>query len=134
MQSNEELRALHVGDRVRLSGGYDMEPNWLHGQSSYLGILTGFIPGQSDTPAAVVKLDESITVIELTGNILVLELRYVGAEWRTRATVHVELCDFIPEPKSWKYRRQGKWVESHATCMLVAPGIPATNRFEANRC
>ena len=128
MRPKEELQTLHVGDRVRLSGGYDMEPNWLRGQSFYLGILTDFIPGQNDTPAAVVDLDEPITIDELTGNILVLELRYVGAEWRTRATVHVELCDFIPEPKSWKYRRQGKWVESHATCMLLASQDPDSLR------
>jgi hypothetical protein len=56
-----------------------------------------------------------VTVEGTTGNIVVLELRYVGAEWKETETVHVELCDFMPEPAPSKERRHGKWVESHAT-------------------
>lgn len=108
-------RELRVGDRVELSGGYDMEPRWLAGREFVLGSLVGFIPGQNKNPAAVVKLDTPISIDGLTGDTLVLELRYVGAEWRATEIVHVELCDFAPEPKRWQDRRQGTWVESHAT-------------------
>ena len=79
------------------------------------GTLVAFIPGQNAEPAAVVKLDAPITVDEVTGELLVLELRYTGATWRETETVHVELCSFIPEPKAWQHREKGKWVESHAT-------------------
>jgi len=106
---------LNVGDKIRLSGGYDMEPKWLAGKNFHSGTVTEFIPGQNQTPAAVVKLDAPITFDETTGDIVVLELRYEGAKWAEKEIVHVELCNFIPEPASWKFRKQGKWVESHAS-------------------
>jgi hypothetical protein len=43
------------------------------------------------------------------------ELRYAGAKWEETGTVHVELCDFEPQAKSWQDRKKGKWVDSHAT-------------------
>jgi hypothetical protein len=109
------------GIRVRLGGGYDMEPEWMCGRDWHCGTFEVFMPGQGDMPAAVVRLDEPITVRGLTGSVVVLELRYVGAEWRARETVHVELCDFEPEPVPWPRRRQGKRVESHATIDLERP-------------
>lgn len=108
-------QALAVGDRLCLSGGYDYEPRWLPYGQNYLGTIVAFIPGQNAEPAAVVKLDTPITVDQVTGEILVLELRYTGATWQETETVHVELCSFAPEPKPWRHREQGKWVESHAT-------------------
>ena len=111
---------LAVGDRVQLSGGYDFEPRWLGGSAGYFGVVSSFIPGQNDNQAAVVRLDNAITVQGITGEIVVLELRYVGAKWQDTETVHVELCDFTPEAKSWQRRRQGKWVESHATYKRVS--------------
>lgn len=106
---------LQLGDRVRLSGGYDMEPAWLSGLPFILGTVTSFIPGQNISPAAVIELDAPIKVGGITGSTLVLELRCKGAAWALTETVHVELCDFSPEPKRWQERRRGKWVESHAT-------------------
>ncbi len=110
---------LQIGDRVRLSGGYDMEPAWLSGMPFIQGTVMGFIPGQNDRPAAVITLDAPITAEGKSGDTLVLKLRYAGAEWASTETVHVELCDFPPEPKRWQDRRQGKWVESHATYRLI---------------
>lgn len=111
--------ALFIGDRVRLSGGYDMEPKWLQGRDHYLGTVSRFIPGQNETPALVVELDSRVSVGGITGNVMVLELRYVGAQWAGTNYVHLELCDFEPEAKPWRDRRQGKWVESHATCIRL---------------
>jgi len=112
-------KSLAVGDQVELSGGYDMEPSWLGGQSSYRGIVSAFIPGQNSQPAAVVKLGVPITADGVTGDVVVLELRYVGATWKDTETVHVELCDFVPDAKASQLRRRGKWVESHATYRRV---------------
>jgi hypothetical protein len=109
---SDELR---VEDRIWMYGGYDMEPKWLGNEKGYFGRVICFIPGQNDTPAAVVKLENPITVDNLTGDVVVLELRYVGAEWKNQATVHIELCGFMPEPKRWQERRKGMWIESHAT-------------------
>lgn len=111
-----EALGLRTGDRVRLSGGYDMEPPWLSGVAAVEGTVASFIPGQNKQPAAVIKLDVPLVAKGATGDTLVLELRYEGATWGAMETVHVELCDFTPEVKRWKDRRQGKWIESHATC------------------
>jgi hypothetical protein len=108
-------KELEVGNRVKLSGGYDYEPRWLSGAQFYLGSVTAFIPGQNQESAAVVALDAPIDIEGVVGNTVVLELRYVGQEWAESGTVHVELCDFEPEPKRWQERQQGKWVESNAT-------------------
>jgi len=112
--------SLAVGDRIQLSGGYDYEPAWLCGAPHHEGVISAFIPGQNSNLAAVIQLDRPITVGGTTGEVVVLELRFVGAEWEDTQTVHVELCDFIPEAKAWQHRRQGKWVESHATYLRVS--------------
>jgi hypothetical protein len=115
-QRNTEMpHALVLADRLRLSGGYDYEPRWLPHDQNYMGPVVAFIPGQNSDPAVVVKLDKPITVDGITGEVLVLELRYAGASWKETETVHVELCPFFPESKSWQLREKGKWVESHAT-------------------
>jgi len=106
---------LQVGDRVKLNGGYDAGSTWLGEKDAVYGTVAKFMPGQNTQPAALVKLDETFTADGVAGDILVLELRYVGAEWTLTETVHVELCDFEPGPKKWQDRRHGKWVESHAT-------------------
>ena len=113
-------KPLHIGDRVKLSGGYGFEPAWLQGQTSYIGTVCNFIPGQNELPAVVVQLDQSITVDGVTGDIVVLELRYSGASWQATETVHVELYCFMPDSAPWQARRQGKWVESHATYERIA--------------
>lgn len=106
---------LQVGDRVQLSGGYSFEPAWLAGRESVEGTVAAFIPGQNGTPDVVVELYEPITYQDVTGDIFVLQLRYVGAVWSASEVVHVELCDFRPEPIPWQDRRRGKWAESHTT-------------------
>jgi hypothetical protein len=113
-----------IGDRVCLNGGYDFEPQWLGGKSQVQGTITDFIPGQNDTPAIIVRLDAPISMDDVSGEIVILELRYEREEWRDRNTVHVEVCDFVPEPMAWQFRRQGRWVESHATFQLLQNDKP----------
>lgn len=110
---------LPEGTRVRLAGGYGMEPYWHGGRPFHDGTVQYFIPSEDSQGAVVVRLDEPITVEGLTGQMLVLQLRYVGAEWCTGAVVHIELCDFEPEPETWQHRRRGKWVESHASLEVL---------------
>lgn len=106
---------LQKDDRIQIGGGYDMEPQWLNGKQHYSGTVIAFIPGQNETPAAVIELDENASFGEVAGKYLILELRYAGAKWNEKETVHVELCDFQPEAKPWQHRKRGKWVESHAS-------------------
>ena len=111
----EKSPPLDVGDNIRLSGGYDSEPAWLGTKTAVFGSVTRFIPGEGSQPDAEVMLTEPLPVDNVAGGIAILKLRYVGAKWESTGTVHVELCDFEPDPKPWPSRHQGLWVESHAT-------------------
>jgi hypothetical protein len=112
--------SLAPGTRIRLSGGYDFEPRWLRGRENITGTVEGFLPGQGAQPAALVRLDEPITVDDHVGAFLVLELRYVGAAWSRSNVVHLELCPERPPARSYDERPRGAWVESHATYELLA--------------
>jgi hypothetical protein len=119
-QGRQSLREL-LGARVRLSGGYDFEPKWLRGRDFVDGTLERFIPGQNSEPAAVVRLDGPLTSELASGSVAVLELRHVRTTWHSDLiVVHVELCDFEVASESWKSRRRGNWVESHATFQVLS--------------
>lgn len=121
-------RALNVGDRVRLSGGYDFEPAWLGGRDAVVGTVTRWIAGQNAEPACVVELDEPLTATgtvktetqTVTGRVVILEQRHVGAAWVDHGTVHVELCALDPGDAPWPNRPVGAWVESHASYQRVS--------------
>jgi hypothetical protein len=117
-QDKTTMRTLQVDDRIELSGGYDYDPIFLKTPpaNKRTGKIIQFIKGQNEASAAVAKLDEIITGQTVTGDIVVLELRHQGATWTdTDYTVHIELCDFLPDNKPWKDRKQGEWVEGAAT-------------------
>lgn len=116
-------RPLQVGDIIELSGGYDYDPIYLKNPPATKrnGTVIQFIKGQDEEPAAVVRLDQLISGEKITGDIVVLELRHVGQTWQEPTPVHIELCDFIPEDKTWKARKQGEWVEAAASIKLIKP-------------
>lgn len=108
---------LSVGDRVRIGGGYDTPPRWLHNRDSYEGVVLGFIPKEknSESSYCVVKLEESISFEHIIGNIIVMSLRYADAIWDSKETVHIVLCRHQPQdPSFWKNERDCIWAESHA--------------------
>ena len=112
---------IKIGDTIKLSGGYDYDPLYLKTPvaSFRTGTVIQFIKGQNESPAAVVKLDQEISGEKITGDIVILELRLVGQTWKEPTPVHIELCDFMPENKPWKERRQGEWVEAAASVTLL---------------
>lgn len=116
-----DAHVLTVGDRVRVFGGYDQHPTWLADGSGYVGTIVAFIPGQNENAAAVVRFDQAIVLPDARGEYAVLELGHMGTTWATpKPRIHVELCDFEPEARRWQDRRQGVWVESHATYDVVS--------------
>ncbi len=110
---------LQKGDRVFVFGGYFMTPAWLDGKEGYAGTVERFIPGQNEIPAAVIRTDEKVIAEGISGDVLVLSLRYADVLWQFGAIVHVELCDFEPDSTRWQDRRQGKWVEGAASIRLL---------------
>ncbi len=112
---------LAVGNRIELFGGYDMDPLYLKTppNNKRTGVVLKFIKGQNENPAAVIQLDQKISGQKITGDIVILETRYVGQTWEKPDPVHIELCDFIPEDKAWKDRKQGEWVEAAASYKII---------------
>lgn len=113
---------LNIGDKVELSGGYDFDPIYLKKPAAdkRTGTVIHFIEGQNKTTAAVIKLDTKINGEKIIGDIAILELRHKDATWFGKTfIVQVELCDFIPDNKSWENRKQGEWVESAATLKII---------------
>lgn len=122
---------LKEGDVVRLSGGYEGVAEWLgeslgdkySGQSkikSFIdGKVIGFIPGSNEKEDAIVKLSKNVKYKDKSGDIVVLNLRFVGAHWSRTNIVSVELCDFVPEAKQPLERKRGHCVEDHSTYEII---------------
>ncbi len=115
---------LKIGDRVKLFGGYRIPPEWLCGNEAYYGTVISFIKGPFKKLDAAVKLDKKITYANLSGDIIVLTLRYTDATWRKGEIVHIHLFDSLPDEKDWSNLNEEKWqathVESHACYRIVA--------------
>lgn len=114
-------RPLRVGDRIRLSGGYDIPPPWLGGRDSITGHVVAFAETDVSRPAAVVKLDEVITFEELNSDIVMLYLRYKDGRWGAGDVVHLELWRQMP-PSHVSQEIDSdvrKWVESHVSYRIV---------------
>lgn len=117
----QKQKILAIADRIELFGGYDYDPLFLKNPPAdkRSGTVINFIAGQNQTKAAVVKLDDKFTGNKITGDIAVLELRYVDQSWSDPNPVHIELCDFMPDDKPWKDRQQGEWVEAAAALRII---------------
>jgi hypothetical protein len=108
---------LTIGDHVWLSGGYDMEPQWLKGGEGYAGIVEAFLLyGNEGRLIAVVRIPTPITFEGVTGSLLILGLRYVGAAWADSELCQINLCAEYPSNIDWwKDKTKCAWVESHAS-------------------
>ena len=117
------MTQLQVGDKIILFGGYNRDPLNLRNPpaENRIGMVVQFIKEQNKTPAAVVKLDYQISGDKITGDILIIEPRYVDQDWQDNglSPVHIELCDFLPENEEWKFRKQGEWVEAAASWKIL---------------
>jgi len=71
---------LNVGDRIWLSGGYDIEPTWLKVVVGYPATILGFFEYDFDK-FTIAQLDQKIKSNRLESNIILMELRYQNAVW-----------------------------------------------------
>ena len=114
-----------VGDRLEVSGGYDMQPAWLSGAGSVVGTVVGYLADPGKAPACVLRLDRPLKAEGLvggkrehsTGDHLIISPRYVGQDWDgEERTVQVGLCDGPPKGDHVDASAHDRaWVESHAT-------------------
>ena len=111
--------SLQPGDRVFVSGGYEPRPAWLGDGEGYPGTLERFASRQDGSSAVVVRIDIPITAGGVTGEVLLMKLRYVDATWSSGALAHVELCDGDPEAAGAGSSPRCAWVESHASLVLL---------------
>ncbi len=127
MKSNNasSTNALKVGDNIELYGGYYDDPLYLKNpaEEKRTGVVIQFIPEQNKS-ATVVRLNKIIKGDSISGNILILRLRYVGQTWETPSPVGLELCDFMPEIKNWANRRHGEYVEAAASIKIIHSNEP----------
>ena len=117
MLEKHVIKELNVGDQVEISGGYDYEIRWFKNieAGKVQGIVRAIFGKEESKTNVIVELPEKIKVDDFNGKYLVLSARYEKQEnTETSGTVHLELCDFYPESKSWEERKHGEWIESHA--------------------
>ena len=111
-----------------MSGGYESRPTWMGGKQSFDGTIVRFVPGTHEPRAAVVRLDAPISLTDVrngktvAGDVLILELRFLGAQWKDSETVQIELRNSLPERKPATERSHGLWVESHAIYRVIRNG------------
>jgi len=114
------------GDRIRIFGGHD-DNSVLRTVDELRGWVISFVPGyEPDTLAAVVRLDSPVSTNGVTGDVLVMELRYEGASWENGAapgaqTVGLDLYVEIPERSMAGQRPPKNWtsLETHAVFEVV---------------
>ena len=102
-----------IGDKLKLSGGYDY-CQWLCGRDHYIGTVIDYINRNNNT-YIIVKVENMIKFEDKVGDILVLNLRYEGANWSGFGDgderIGIGLCSNISEAKGMK---ECKYIESHA--------------------
>ena len=114
------MKRLQVGDRIKVSGGYDMDPPWLKGGSGYYATIIGFF----DTMIEKRKGDERLSVslefeeeVEhkgFSGKYGFMLGRWEGQRWETTGTVHVHISNVPIHNASDITEENSIWAESHA--------------------
>lgn len=114
LEVDEELK---IGDKIDLYSGYFKIPEYLDYPPTHIheGEVVDFILGRNNEKATVIRLDRPVAGDSLTGNFVVMELKYESQTWSSTGPVHLELCDFKPLNRSWKDRRKGEWFEPTAS-------------------
>jgi hypothetical protein len=124
---DDEATASGSPQRIRIRGGFDDLPRRRSGHDVVTGTIEAWMPGQNTEPACLVHLDDPVTAEgdiggdrrTVTGEYVVLELRYAGQVWERSGVVHVELCAERPPPLPWAERSPGAWVAAQAVYELV---------------
>ncbi len=108
-------KKLKPGDRLYLSGGYAMNPEWLGSNQGYSASVINYLPTNGPDPNLLIQFDHPIITSEFKSDLAVLQLRWEEDSWLEAGVVHVNLLD-AASPID---QQQGVHVESHASYSLV---------------
>ena len=125
MKARKSTTLLKPGDRIRLSGGYDPQPQWLRGREAHRARVVRFVDNKmkqrrgDERLSALVEFDEELEFEGLRGKYGMLLLRYRGQCWEHSGTVHVNLLDTGINDISEMVEASSRWMESHAQYQTV---------------
>ncbi len=114
------MEKLEIGDRIKLSGGYDNNPLWLKGGSGYNAKVTGFFDNETEGRrddsriSASIEFDKEIEYEGIKGKYGFILGRWEGQKWEKSGTVHCHICS-VPISKASDITKENTvWAESHA--------------------
>ena len=84
---------LNTGDKIWLSGGYDMEPAWLRGGDGYSAMVVGF---DVSWEYVVARFESKIKFEGIENDWAILFFTFKDAVWDDKNTIRVALCKIIP--------------------------------------
>jgi hypothetical protein len=112
---------LQPGDRIRLFGGYDMDPPWLRDRDCHYATVLKFFDNGiekrkgDERLSAVIEFDEPLSFEGLEGKYGVITGRWEGQKWERKGVVHVDLVDREISDSSELTKDSSRWMESHAS-------------------
>ena len=115
------MNKLLVGDRIKLFGGYDMNPSWLFGREGYTAKVLLFFDNQIDgreddsSISVSIEFDEPLTLKGLTGKYGFIMGRWKDQKWENEGVVHVHITNNKITKASDITEENSRWVESHAS-------------------
>jgi hypothetical protein len=123
----DKVKRLKVGDRIKITGGYDMDPPWLKGGTGYIAIVIGFFDNhiekrQGDSAVAVtIEFEEEIEHKGFKGKYGFLLGRYADQKWiAENHGIHVHISKTPIEKSSDISKGNSVWAESHASYQQVS--------------
>jgi hypothetical protein len=115
------MNKLKPGDRIKLFGGYDMDPRWLKDRDCYYATVLKFFDNKiekrkgDERLSAVIEFDDLVTFEGLQGKYGVILGRWEGQLWERKGVVHVHLIDREVSDSSEITKDNSRWMESHAS-------------------
>ena len=120
------VKRLKVGDRIKVSGGYDMDPPWLKGGSGYIAVVTGFFDNniekrEGDSAiSASIEFENEVEYKGINGKYGFLLGRYEGQTWDAENHgEHVHISS-VPINSNTDIKEElSVWAESHASYKII---------------
>jgi len=104
------------GDKIWLFGGRERTPAWRKGTDTLVATVEDILVGGEGGEARLLaRLSRPLTVNGVTGDLLLLSLRYRGAVWSDAGICHIVLCAEPPgSGRWWEDKGRFTWIESYA--------------------